>query len=81
MPLTSFITRPLLRCLTFSWLVITCVAGPGGDLRVYLEGLAASENVQKYVEQHPFGQSPINEQNRRWEFYDSVLKRIQSVQL
>lgn len=60
--------------------MIACVAGPGGNLRVYLEGLAASENVQKYVEQHPFGQSPINEQDLRWEFYNRVLKRIQSVQ-
>ncbi|KAL3643866.1 hypothetical protein CASFOL_011798 [Castilleja foliolosa] len=34
--------------------------GPGGDLRVYLEpGLLTSENVQKYIEQHPFGQKAI----------------------
>ncbi|KAL1558952.1 hypothetical protein AAHA92_09353 [Salvia divinorum] len=48
--------------------------GPGGDLRVYLEGLAASENVPEYVEQHPFGQSPIGEQDISWEFYCRVLK-------
>lgn len=57
-------------------MTITCVAGPGGDLRVYLEGLAASENVQKYVEQHPFGQSPIGEQDLSWEFYNGVLKQM-----
>ncbi|XP_028758464.1 uncharacterized protein LOC114717492 [Neltuma alba] len=28
--------------------------GPGGDLRVYLEGLAMAENVQEYVASHPF---------------------------
>ena len=35
-------------------------AGPEGDLRVYLEGLALAENVQEYVKNHPFGQRPIN---------------------
>ncbi|GFP79773.1 uncharacterized fcp1 homology domain-containing protein c1271.03c [Phtheirospermum japonicum] len=46
--------------------------GPGGDLRVYLEGLLTSENVQKYVEQHPFGQSAINETSLSWEFYSGA---------
>ncbi|KAG8384603.1 hypothetical protein BUALT_Bualt04G0135000 [Buddleja alternifolia] len=50
--------------------------GPGGDLRVYLEGLLASENVQKYVEQHPFGQSAINETNLSWGFYSGVLQTL-----
>lgn len=54
----------------------TCFAGPGGDLRVYLDGLAASENVQNYVEQHPFGQRPIGEQDLSWEFYCRVLKQM-----
>ncbi|KAK6129148.1 hypothetical protein DH2020_037126 [Rehmannia glutinosa] len=50
--------------------------GPGGDLRVYLEGLLASENVQKYVEQHPFGQSAINETSLSWGFYSGVLQTL-----
>ncbi|KAK6152631.1 hypothetical protein DH2020_012270 [Rehmannia glutinosa] len=50
--------------------------GPGGDLRVYLEGLLTSENVQKYVEQHPFGQRAINERSSSWEFYARVLRRV-----
>ncbi|KAK4426253.1 hypothetical protein Salat_1393800 [Sesamum alatum] len=50
--------------------------GPGGDLRVYLEGLVKSESVQKYVEQHPFGQRPINEDNLSWKFYAGVLSSI-----
>lgn len=33
--------------------------GPGGDIRSYLEGIAVAENVQRYVEQHPFGQDCI----------------------
>ncbi|KAF2299307.1 hypothetical protein GH714_031432 [Hevea brasiliensis] len=36
--------------------------GDGGDLRVYLEGLAEADNVQKFVEQHPFGKKPITEE-------------------
>ncbi|XP_028779244.1 uncharacterized protein LOC114735694 [Neltuma alba] len=43
--------------------------GPGGDLRVYLEGLAMAENVQEYVASHPFGQPPITESNPHWNFY------------
>ncbi|KAK4402216.1 hypothetical protein Sango_0962300 [Sesamum angolense] len=43
--------------------------GPGGDLRVYLEGLAMAENVQEYVKQNPFGQRPITEKNLSWGYY------------
>ncbi|KAI3462874.1 hypothetical protein Pfo_019537 [Paulownia fortunei] len=50
--------------------------GPEGDLRVYLDGLVTSENVQKYVEQHPFGQRAINKQNLSWGFYAGVLHRM-----
>ncbi|KAL0396602.1 UNVERIFIED_CONTAM: hypothetical protein Scaly_0108600 [Sesamum calycinum] len=50
--------------------------GPGGDLRVYLEGLVKSDSVQKYVEQHPFGQTPINESNLSWQFYSGVLSSM-----
>ncbi|KAL3636546.1 hypothetical protein CASFOL_018845 [Castilleja foliolosa] len=49
---------------------------PGGDLRVYLEGLLASENVQKYVEQHPFGQEAITKKNSSWGFYSKVLNQV-----
>ncbi|XP_051141378.1 uncharacterized protein LOC127258545 [Andrographis paniculata] len=50
--------------------------GPGGDLRVYLQGLLTSENVQKYVEQHPLGQGAINESNLSWGFYSGVLQTL-----
>ncbi|KAG2639483.1 uncharacterized protein LOC120660172 [Panicum virgatum] len=33
--------------------------GPGGDLRLYLENLATADDVQRYVEEHPFGQLQI----------------------
>lgn len=52
------------------------IAGPGGDLRVYLEGLLTSEDVRKYVEQHTFGQSAINETNLSWGFYSGVLQTM-----
>ncbi|XP_071720741.1 uncharacterized protein [Rutidosis leptorrhynchoides] len=48
--------------------------GPKGELRSYLEGLASTDNVKTYVKQHPFGQSPIDLNNRNWSFYSRVLK-------
>ncbi|XP_058009402.1 uncharacterized protein LOC110657698 [Hevea brasiliensis] len=47
--------------------------GDGGDLRVYLEGLAEADNVQKFVEQHPFGKKPITERSASWGFYLNVM--------
>ncbi|KAG5621520.1 hypothetical protein H5410_006738 [Solanum commersonii] len=47
--------------------------GPGGDLRTYLEELLKAEHVQKYVEQHPFGQQAIDQTNSDWNFYSDVL--------
>ena len=47
--------------------------GPEGDIRKYLEGLAAAENVQKYVEQNPFGQPAITETNPHWDFYRQII--------
>lgn len=44
-----------------------------GHLRLYLERLAAAENVQKFVEQHPFGQRPITKTNLSWPFYLKVI--------
>lgn len=48
--------------------------GPGGDLRVYLEGLAEAANVQEYVKQNPFGQRPITEKNLSWGYYQKVIQ-------
>ncbi|KAL6177989.1 hypothetical protein ACLB2K_049509 [Fragaria x ananassa] len=50
--------------------------GPGGDIRSYLEGLAMAENVQKYVEQNPYGQQPITESNPSWNFYRRVIEDV-----
>ncbi|KAK9116023.1 hypothetical protein Sjap_014970 [Stephania japonica] len=52
--------------------------GPEGDLRVYLERLAIAEDVQKYVEQHPFGQRPISSKNPSWGFYLKIAQQKQS---
>lgn len=49
------------------------ITGPGGDLRVYLEGLALAQDVQKYVQQNPYGQRPITQSNPSWRFYAKVL--------
>ncbi|KAL5739234.1 hypothetical protein ACOSQ2_028414 [Xanthoceras sorbifolium] len=50
--------------------------GPGGDLRVYLDGLAGAENVQKFVEQNPFGQRAITEESASWDFYMQVINSL-----
>ncbi|KAL8231462.1 hypothetical protein R6Q57_001240 [Mikania cordata] len=50
--------------------------GPKGELQTYLEGLAAADDVKTYVEQHPFGQSAIDEQSPNWAFYSHVLERL-----
>ncbi|XP_017417252.1 uncharacterized protein LOC108327996 isoform X2 [Vigna angularis] len=52
----------------------------GGDLREYLDGLANAENIQKYVEQHPFGQSAIDERSQSWNFYSKVLDSLSTCQ-
>ncbi|XP_026385305.1 uncharacterized protein LOC113280912 [Papaver somniferum] len=49
--------------------------GPGGDLRVYLEGLLKAEDVQNYVEQHRFGQRAITDKNPSWGFYLRIIGR------
>lgn len=53
--------------------------GPGGDLRVYLEGLAVvdeDEDVRKYVEDHPFGQRAIHETCPNWEIYLQIIASL-----
>lgn len=52
--------------------------GPGGELRMYLEGLAMAENVQKYVEENPIGNRPITENSPSWRFYLEVIHACSS---
>ncbi|XP_010260259.1 PREDICTED: uncharacterized protein LOC104599401 isoform X2 [Nelumbo nucifera] len=55
--------------------------GPGGDLRVYLEGLAVATDVQNYVKQHPFGQRALTNSNPSWRFYRRVVDAVLSKRL
>ncbi|KAL2920864.1 hypothetical protein RDABS01_012355 [Bienertia sinuspersici] len=48
--------------------------GPGGNIRAYLEELAMADDVQEYIQQHPFGQNAITERSLSWQFYDKVIK-------
>ncbi|RLM75704.1 uncharacterized protein C2845_PM15G03840 [Panicum miliaceum] len=43
--------------------------GPGGDRHVYLQNLAAADDVQTYVHSNPFGQPFITDSYPHWEFY------------
>ncbi|OIW12340.1 hypothetical protein TanjilG_32456 [Lupinus angustifolius] len=53
--------------------MIMRAASIGGDLREYLDGLANSEDMAKYVEEHPFGQEGINEKSDSWYLYLNVI--------
>ena len=52
--------------------------GPGGALRTYLDCLSLVDNVQKYVEQNPFGQPAISESHTAWSFYSKIISTIQT---
>nr|XP_043635805.1 uncharacterized protein LOC122606965 [Erigeron canadensis] len=62
------------------WMTDDNSLGLKGDLRVYLERVAASENVQKFVQENPFGQRPIREKNLSWGFYQRVIRAFSSRQ-
>lgn len=62
-----------------AWFNILLLAGPDGDLRVYLEGIAATENLKMYVEQHQLGQHAIDETSPDWDFYSEALKDLQCI--
>ncbi|XVF58445.1 hypothetical protein PTKIN_Ptkin07bG0067500 [Pterospermum kingtungense] len=47
--------------------------GAGGEIKVYLERLSSAENVQYFIEQNPFGQTPITERSQEWAFYSQVI--------
>lgn len=50
----------------------------GGDIRVYLEELDGAEHLQKYIEEHPFGQRAITERSSSWGFYLRVINSVRS---
>lgn len=68
----------MLLNISQTWLSLEFIEGPGGELRMYLEGLAGAENVQKYVEENPIGNRPITESNPSWRFYLEVINACSS---
>lgn len=72
----GFCTCSIGKFCTITNCCISFIAGPGGDLRVYLEGLALAEDVQEYVEQNPFGQKPIIKSDPSWSFYAEVIRNM-----
>ncbi|KAG5390753.1 hypothetical protein IGI04_032294 [Brassica rapa subsp. trilocularis] len=52
--------------------------GPDGELMKYMERLVDAENVQKFVEKNPMGQSAITETHESWSFYSRVIKAHKS---
>jgi hypothetical protein len=51
--------------------------GPGGDLRVYLERLAAADDIQVFVQDNPFGQPSITEGDPNWNFYEKIVDKVE----
>ncbi|PUZ69782.1 hypothetical protein GQ55_2G138800 [Panicum hallii var. hallii] len=51
--------------------------GPGGDLRMYLERVAAADNVQNFVRDNPFGQNAITESDPNWNFYVQIVDKVE----
>jgi len=49
--------------------------GPGGDLRVYLQNLAAADDVERFVRNNPFGQPFITKSDPHWNFYAQIADR------
>jgi len=49
--------------------------GPGGDLRVYLQNLAAADDVECFVRNNPFGQPFITESDPHWNFYAHIANK------
>lgn len=53
------------------------MVGPNGELRNYLERLAVSDNIQKFIEQNPFGQRAITYDDEAWDFYCQIIGATQ----
>ena len=60
--------------------VFQTMAAEGGELRIYLDGLANAEDMHKYIEEHPFGQEGINETSESWDFYRQVIDSLSAGQ-
>ncbi|KAK9106823.1 hypothetical protein Syun_022834 [Stephania yunnanensis] len=50
--------------------------GPGGDIRVYLERLHTAEDVQKFVEQNPFGKDFVGNTSASSAYYDNIVNSL-----
>ncbi|XP_078178492.1 uncharacterized protein LOC144572702 isoform X4 [Carex rostrata] len=51
--------------------------GRGGEMRIYLEKVAAVENIPEFVKENPFGQSAITpHQHPQWNYYYGILEAL-----
>ncbi|XP_024026493.1 uncharacterized protein LOC21406077 [Morus notabilis] len=48
--------------------------GLGGDIQMYLDRLAMTNNVQEFVKKNPFGKLPITQTHVEWNHYQDLLK-------
>ena len=47
---------------------------PKGELGVYLDGLAAADDVQVYVKENPFGLPSMSNDHPDWNFYSNIFR-------
>ena len=51
-------------------------ADPEGDFVGHLKKLASADNVQDFIKQNRFGQSPVTEGSVDWNFYVNVVSKL-----
>ncbi|CAA6668532.1 unnamed protein product [Spirodela intermedia] len=71
------VTSVLIHTTTLLMTTLVVIdVGPGGEIRNFLEGLAAADaEVPSYVASHSLGQEPITTAHRDWNFYSRVVTR------
>ncbi|KAJ0642004.1 putative HAD superfamily protein [Helianthus annuus] len=62
----------------YDWNTEDNALGPEGDLRIYLERLAASDNVQKFVSENSFDQQLFHVEDYPWIFPEDYLNGIRT---
>lgn len=44
---------------------------------MYLERLAAADDVQVFVRDNPFGQPSITDSDPKWNFYSKIVNKVE----
>ncbi|CDP12466.1 unnamed protein product [Coffea canephora] len=72
----SALAHLILMLYMFIYLNKKTFVNPEGDFVRYLKKLADADNVQEFMKQNPFGQSPITEGYEDWNFYSNIVSNL-----